>query len=460
MKHLRQIVQPIDEAVNTDSFKPQPKSEKEFASLHTVNKIADRNGNGDEYFNQTKVKTYTRKKLGVPPTKEDGNVHVDTPLQKGVKVVATEEVEPVEELSKPLIQRYLKGARKQIKNPDVPEATKDKRHDGHLTGTLKKYGSNGVKVKATEEVEPVEEISKETAKAASYALAKSSKDIRDSAKATDFATRGKAVKRANSANLAHRKSFGSKNVKVSASESIVAEITDKEWEDSAEDKRVDKKNGFKDGTPKDEKADKKMVKAINKAEKTVKESLANYITSKKYGKVEKVEEISTDLAKRYVRKAVKSHDSESEDHEHFSNSGQTHDAGVAKANVAKREKGIGLAHKKIRGSMDVKVLTKEEVSADPHQREPGTDSLVNNYKSVVPGQGGKSNVVPPLAKAEKKKVSVEEAVMLIKDITVQEVQIEEAKKVEEQPVIITEEAKPAPKKSMNDLTNSLMRGGF
>lgn len=53
--------------------------------------------------------------------------------------------------------------------------------------------------------------------------------------------------------------------------SLVSEITDREWEGSAEDKRVDKKNGFKDGTPKDEKADKKMVKSINKAEKTVKE---------------------------------------------------------------------------------------------------------------------------------------------------------------------------------------------
>ncbi|MDR3503109.1 MAG: hypothetical protein P4L79_11085 [Legionella sp.] len=54
-----------------------------------------------------------------------------------------------------------------------------------------------------------------------------------------------------------------------AAESEVQEITNREWEDSKEDKRVDKKAGYVDGTKKDKEADKKMVDSINKAEKHV-----------------------------------------------------------------------------------------------------------------------------------------------------------------------------------------------
>lgn len=654
MKHLRDII-PIRETVNADSFKPQAKGEKEFVDLHKVDKIADRNGNGDDVFNQTKVKTYSRKKMGEEPNKEDGNIKKLTALQKGVKVVATEEVESVDEISKSTLTNYAVSARKEVfknigkgnslrrkasihRSPEKEELHKDadtadrklkNREHGISLALDKKVDKNDttharsgkVKVSATEEV--VSELTKTTLK--SY-IKKGSKDcekhdderISRSVKANtskldndrqgeeahrslERAASRKVENRSKGADLAKRKITTEEVIQVDETSKVskvkknllipkknrtgktthvntfdlktaltdyahkkrVNEITDKEWEDSAEDKRVDKENGFKDGTPKDKTADKKMVKSINKAEKKLSESLAEFIATKK------LEELSTKKLNAYASSAAIDQDSSNDDADHFTSTGQTDDANASKAQAKKRESGIDLANKKIKGSNDTKVLSTEDinvltedklldnnsnlvhepsvnklkelvgkskyssvrllhhsshglfawpsenhthddmkkilkrdhgydgdkssflelhikpnktsgelehyslkhdkdinhpvlnkikprderklsenVSPNPEDREVGTDSLVDNFKTVTPGE-----------KNEKKKVSFNEALASIADITVKEVEIAEAKKVEDKAAVI-EESKITPKRSMADLTSSLMKGGF
>jgi hypothetical protein len=712
MKHLRDII-PIREAVNDDSFKPQAKGEKEFVDLHKVDKIADRNGNGDDVFNQTKVKTYSRKKMGEQPNKEDGNIKKLTALQKGVKVVATEEVETVDEISKKLARSYREKAiygytpkreaginlankkrgelsggkppKVKATGPDYAYGIKEEEVSELAKTTLKSYIKKGSKdcekhdderisrsVKAntskldndrqgeeahrslervasrkvenrskgadlanrkiaTEEVIQVDELSKKILGRYLHRAVDSKKEhdhargFRDGEYVTKLDDGAKkkvlkkidkqqkpsvknGMKRETGVHTAIKKVTGT--AKVSATEEVIQvdetskvskekknllipkknrtgktthvntfdlktaltdyahkkrvnEITDKEWEDSAEDKRVDKENGFKDGTPKDKAADKKMVKSINKAEKKLSESLADFIATKK------LEELSTKKLNAYASSAAIDQDSANDDADHFTSTGQTDDANASKAQAKKRESGIDLANKKIKGSNDTKVLSTEDiniltedklldnnsnlvhepsvnklkelvgkskynsvrllhhsthglfawpsenhthddmkkilkrdhgydgdkssflelhikpnktsgelehyslkhdkdinhpvlnkikprderklsenVSPNPEDREVGSDSLVDNFKTVTPGE-----------KTEKKKVSFNEALASIADITVKEVEIAEAKKLEDKAAII-EEAKSAPKRSMADLTSSLMKGGF
>lgn len=69
MKTLNQIIREI--------YEPNNKGEAEFIAKHVIQKIPDRNGNGDDVFKASKVKTYKRKpKHGYDPP-EDKKVHED-----------------------------------------------------------------------------------------------------------------------------------------------------------------------------------------------------------------------------------------------------------------------------------------------------------------------------------------------------------------------------------------------
>ena len=143
--------------------------EQEYVDKHVVQKHDDRNGNGDDVFKAANVKKADRKKdrHGYEPG-EDEEVY--------------EEVEQVDELSQDKLMAYRSAAKKQ--GTGIQDRMKvgggDWSKDGKDTGTLKKrmagYKMAGRKVNpglaasmgkaprvaANEEVEQIDELSKET----------------------------------------------------------------------------------------------------------------------------------------------------------------------------------------------------------------------------------------------------------------------------------------------------------
>jgi len=124
-------------------------------------------------------------------------------------------------------------------------------------------------------------------------------------KRPDEKERGRTIRRnSSSAAIKHFIKTGMAYTDKDKNESVVTEITDREWEGSSEDKRCDKKNGFKDGTPEDKKADKKMVNAINKTEKTVKEDHSDIISLILDVKPLEVEEAFTEKMQELITSLV------------------------------------------------------------------------------------------------------------------------------------------------------------
>ena len=81
------------------------------------------------------------------------------------KKLRKEESEQLDEISKKLAVGYMRANTKRmasLSNPDSMEK-KMKRHDAYDTATKKYHGEKGVKVKATEEVEQIDEISRDLA---------------------------------------------------------------------------------------------------------------------------------------------------------------------------------------------------------------------------------------------------------------------------------------------------------
>ena len=107
-------------------------------------------------------------------------------------------------------------------------------------------------------------------------------------------------------------------------------------------------------------------------------AIAAAIGRKKYGKgyfdkhaeegkklkEDNIQEISIKLAKNYAYKASKDADNEADSKDSFEKLGQDWDAQDSQNRINKREKGISLAKKKVKGSNDIKVLATEETAIE------------------------------------------------------------------------------------------------
>ena len=136
------------------------------------------------------------------------------------KKLRKEDTEQLDEISKKLAVGYMRANTKRmasLSNPDSMEK-KMKRHDAYDTATKKYHGEKGVKVKATEEVEQIDEISRDLA--TSY--------IRKTK--PEFSSPEENKKREGGRSLALKKVWGDKKYglpepKVKATEEVVIEKT-------------------------------------------------------------------------------------------------------------------------------------------------------------------------------------------------------------------------------------------
>jgi len=420
MKHLRDII----EAVNKDSFKPQAKDEREVTDTNKIEKIADRNGNGDDVFNATNIKTFQRKsnRFGQEPSVEDGNKHKKNPLQKNVKMVATEEVS--EELNK---AQCLKPVDKKIND----------RAKTDLASYIlsKRYGKPTEKKIAKEEVEQVEELSHKVLRSYIKKSKKEQKDIvdkhdnnafsinanPDDRRKLDNRTTGEWVAKRKSNPNPHARDAVTRNgheirpaIKVPASKKSVKEEISSERLKLAIMNKGEKKEFKKwDG----EKA--LNTRTVEKEKPKAASLSASDIVKKFRSKVaeEKIEEIGDETLRSYSRKATKELDSGELDSRKEKNRDNGIGLATDKRNDAKRI--ISKPKTKVPASeafLDI-VNTKplllepvaEKVSPNPSDREVGTDSLVNNFKSVTPGEAGSTEtVIEPVVTQKPKKKSISE----------------------------------------------------
>jgi len=156
--------------------------EQKFIDKHVVAKTDDRNGNDDELFKGSKVKMADRKKdrKGYNPGEDEevyeelkGNQHKidankngkvdahDFKLLRGKKKVA-EEAEELEELSDTTLDNYKEKAAKEIRDADDNDDNRhyNKRMHGYTSAL--KAGQRNNKKTTKEEVEQMDELSKET----------------------------------------------------------------------------------------------------------------------------------------------------------------------------------------------------------------------------------------------------------------------------------------------------------
>lgn len=86
-----------------EEYKPKAPDEQKFANKHVVAKVKDRNGNGDDVFNATNVKTIKR------ASERHG---YDT----GDDVKVYEDVENLDELSKSTLKSYAHASQSDLEN--------------------------------------------------------------------------------------------------------------------------------------------------------------------------------------------------------------------------------------------------------------------------------------------------------------------------------------------------------
>lgn len=125
-------------------YRPKPPDEQKFVDKHVTIKHKDRNGNGDDVFNASKVKTVKRK--------ADGHGY-----DAGEDEKVYEEVEELDELSRSLVGRYSKRARDEA---EYSYRAKDRSKGRELAGKKRWGGAGGIeaaRVPATESVEHIDE---------------------------------------------------------------------------------------------------------------------------------------------------------------------------------------------------------------------------------------------------------------------------------------------------------------
>lgn len=96
---------------------PKEEGGKEFVRMHTIQKVADRNGNGDEVFNGSNVKTYKGERHGYK-TGEDAKAYDNG------RSLAKEEVEHLEEKAVSTAQQQLAAIALMYKRGKIKKASK------------------------------------------------------------------------------------------------------------------------------------------------------------------------------------------------------------------------------------------------------------------------------------------------------------------------------------------------
>lgn len=120
-------------------YRPKSKDEQKFVDKHVTIKHADRNGNGDDVFNATNVKTIKRS--------ADGHGY-----DVGEDEKVYEDVEELDELSRAILGRYSKRAKSDADNGEGKDRSKSR----FLAGKKRWGGTGGIeaaRVPATESVD-------------------------------------------------------------------------------------------------------------------------------------------------------------------------------------------------------------------------------------------------------------------------------------------------------------------
>jgi hypothetical protein len=113
--------------VNKRGYTPNMDDEKKFVDVHKVEKHEDRNGNGDDLFQGANIKTFDRTamRMGYMP-KADQKAEFVADRSRDHEEVATEEFEPLDELSKNTLKSYIEKAKKSL---DQQTKDNNSKHD-------------------------------------------------------------------------------------------------------------------------------------------------------------------------------------------------------------------------------------------------------------------------------------------------------------------------------------------
>jgi len=113
-------------------YRPKSKDEQKFIDKHVVSKTEDANGNGDDVFNASNVKTVDRKKeRHGNAANEDEKVYEETELEESE--VAHAQYQKYQGDAATLLKKIGQGLKK---HQDSVTANKNKAHWGHV-GTIK-----------------------------------------------------------------------------------------------------------------------------------------------------------------------------------------------------------------------------------------------------------------------------------------------------------------------------------